>query len=85
MIQAINIRIYPNKTQRTQIHKTIGCSRFLYNQMLAERMNVYQHLKDNKEALKKHIYKTEKQYKREFPFLKEADSIALQASREHLF
>ena len=81
----MNVRIYPNKTQRTQIHKTIGSSRFIYNQMLNERKEVYEQLKDDKESLKKHTYKTEKQYKVEFPFLKEADSIALQASREHLF
>ena len=71
--------------QRTQIHKTIGCSRFIYNQMLSERREVYKRLNKNREALKKHVYKTEKQYKVEFPFLEEADSIALQASREHLF
>ena len=28
------IRIYPDKEQRVQIEKTIGCSRFIYNQML---------------------------------------------------
>jgi len=84
MIRALNVRIYPNLTQRTQIHKTIGCSRFIYNLMLIERMEVYERFIDDKDALKKHTYKTEKQYKVEFPFLKEADSIALQASREHL-
>ena len=85
MIRAINVRIYPNKTQWIQIHKTIGCSRFIYNQMLNERKEVYEQLKDDKEALINYRYKTEKQYKENFPFLKEADSIALQASREHLF
>ncbi len=53
--------------------------------MLNERKEVYERLKDDKDALKKYKYKTEKQYKAEFPFLKEADSIALQSSREHLF
>jgi len=85
MIRAFNVRIYPNKMQRNQIHKTIGCSRFIYNLMLNERREVYERFRDDKDALKKHTYKTEKQYKVELPFLKEADSIALQASREHLF
>jgi len=85
MIRAFNVRIYPNKTQRTQIRKTIGYSRFIYNRMLSERREVYERFRDDKDALKKHTYKTEKQYKVAFPFLKEADSIALQASREHLF
>jgi len=53
--------------------------------MLSERREVYERLRGDKNAFKKHTYKTEKQYKFEFPFLKEADSIALQASREHLF
>jgi len=53
--------------------------------MLSERKEVYERFRNNKDALKKHSYKTEKQYKLEFPFLKEADSIALQASREHLY
>jgi putative transposase len=52
--------------------------------MLNERKEVYESLKNNEGALKKYKYKTEKQYKAEFSFLKEADSIALQASREHL-
>ncbi len=84
MIKAIKLRIYPNEKQRIQISKTMGCSRFLYNQMLAERNEVYERLKDDKKELKNYKYKTEKRYKEEYPFLKEADSIALQSSREHL-
>jgi len=53
--------------------------------MLSERMEVYKQFRGDKDALKKHTYKTEKEYKVEFPFLKKSDSIALQASREHLF
>ncbi len=84
MNRAIKIRIYPNKQQREQTHRTIGHCRFLYNNMLEERKELYQQLKDDKERLYKYKYKTEKQYKKEYPFLKEADSIALQSSREHL-
>ncbi|CEI82007.1 Helix-turn-helix domain protein [Oceanobacillus oncorhynchi] len=29
--KAFRFRIYPNKKQITFIHKTIGCSRFVYN------------------------------------------------------
>ncbi|MFX1399568.1 MAG: RNA-guided endonuclease TnpB family protein [Promethearchaeota archaeon] len=84
MIKAIKLRIFPNDTQRILIHDTIGCSRFIFNQMLAERKEVYEQLKDDKEALYDYKYKTEANYKKEYPFLKKADSIALQASREHL-
>ena len=49
--------------------------------MLAERIKVYEELKDNKRALYEHNYKTEKEYKEEFEWLKEVDSISLQQSR----
>jgi len=83
-LQALKIRIYPNKTQEQQILKTLGCCRFLYNQMLAERKDVYELLKDDKRKLYEHDYKTEKQYKIDFEFLKEADSQALQQARINL-
>ena len=68
--RAIKIRIYPNKEQITQIEKTIGCSRFLYNQMLADKISYYQ-----KE--KKMLKNTPAGYKKEHPWLKEVDSLAL--------
>jgi len=49
--------------------------------MLQERIDVYEKLKDDKEALYKYKYKTEKEYKEEFPFLKDVSSRALQQSR----
>ena len=84
MIKAVKLRIYPNQNQRIQIHKTIGCCRKIYNEMLAERNRVYEQLRDDKEKLYAYKYKTEKQYKEVYPYLKEVDSIALQSSREHL-
>ena len=84
MFRGLELRIYPNEKQKVLIDKTLGCSRFLYNQMLAERKAFYEANKANKEALKKHKYKTEKQYKEEFSFLKEPDATALQQSRMNL-
>lgn len=78
------LRIYPNKEQQTLIDKTIGCCRFLYNQMLAERIKVYEEHKHNKQEVYGWKYKTEKQYKEEFEFLKEADANALVQSRRCL-
>ena len=37
MLKAYKYRIYPNSEQRTQIAKTFGCCRFVYNQTLAYR------------------------------------------------
>lgn len=82
--KALKIRIYPNKSQKIFINKTLGSCRFLYNQMLAERIEVYENLKDNKRILYEYNYKTEKQYKEEFDFLKEVDSQALQQSNRDL-
>jgi putative transposase len=40
--KASEIRIYPNQSERKQIMNTIGCCRFVFNQMLAERIEVYE-------------------------------------------
>ncbi len=44
--------------------------------MLNERSEIYQLLKHDKEQLYNHKYKTEKEYKQKYPFLKEVDSKA---------
>ena len=58
--QKVKIRIYPNKEQITQIEKTIGCSRFLYNRMLADKIRYYQEdkkmLKNTPAGYKKNIH-----------------------------
>ena len=82
--KAIKIRLYPTHLERELLNKTFGCCRLLWNQMLAERNGVYQQLKDDSEALKAHKYKTEKEYKQEFEFMKEVDSKALQSTTRHL-
>src|SRR5699024_4515071 len=45
--------------------------------MLAERKEVYEKFKDDKEALKKQKILTPAKYKKKFPWLKEVDSLAL--------
>lgn len=84
MYKSYKIRLYPNIFQLNLINKTIGCTRFIYNQMLKERIEVYEKLKDNKRELYEYKYKTEKQYKEEFPFLKEVSANVLQQSRINL-
>lgn len=41
MLRAIKIRLYPNKAQEQTLNKVLGCYRFVYNQMLARKQNVY--------------------------------------------
>lgn len=82
---AIKLRIYPNRDQKEFLSKNFGCCRFVYNKMIEERSEVYQLYKNDKDKLYGHKYRTEKQYKELYPFLKEADSNALQQARRHLW
>ena len=75
--RAVKIRIYPNAEQCVQIEKTIGCSRFIYNCMLADKM---EHYKKEKKMLRN----TPASYKKEYPWLKEVDSLALANVQMHL-
>ncbi|WP_341301638.1 RNA-guided endonuclease TnpB family protein [Lysinibacillus sp. FSL H8-0500] len=75
--KAFKFRLLPNQEQSVLLAKTFGCVRFVYNKMLAERKEMYEKFKDEKEALKKQKFPTPAKYKGEFPFLKEVDSLAL--------
>ena len=68
--KAYKFRLYPNLEQRISFEKTFGCSRFIWNQMLADKIA---HYEKTGETLKN----TPAQYKDEFPWLKEVDSLAL--------
>ena len=75
--KAYKFRLYPTQEQEQLLTKTFGCVRFVYNKMLAERKEVYEKFKDDKEALKKQKFPTPAKYKQEYPWLKEVDSLAL--------
>ena len=47
MLRAIKIRLYPNKSQEQTLNKVLGCYRFVYNQMLAQKQNAYKTDKTN--------------------------------------
>ena len=76
--------MYPNKEQEILFAKTFGCVRFVYNKMLADRKEIYEKYKDNKEELKKQKLPTPAKYKEEFPWLKEVDSLALANAQMNL-
>lgn len=77
MNKAYVYRIYPNNEQTILINKTFGCVRFVYNQMLANRKVIYEQYKDNPQDLKQQRYATPADYKKEYEWLKEVDSLAL--------
>jgi putative transposase len=56
----------------------------LQSNVSRERVQVYNQLKDNKRALYDYKYKSEKDYKLQFEWMKEVDAVALQYSRIHL-
>ena len=74
---AYRFRIYPTEEQKILLGKTFGCCRFLYNQMLDDKIREY-------EKTKKMLKHTPAMYKREYPFLKEVDSLALANVQLHL-
>ena len=77
MLKAYKYRLYPNKEQREYFAKCFGCVRFIYNRMLSDKIDYY------KEAKQK-LNNTPAQYKKEFPWLKEVDSLALANAQMNL-
>ncbi|PGT94831.1 helix-turn-helix domain-containing protein, partial [Bacillus cereus] len=75
--KAYKFRLYPTEEQAHLIRKTFGCVRFVYNKMLAERKEIYETYKENKEELKKQKFPTPAKYKAQYEWLKEVDSLAL--------
>ncbi|KHF30537.1 putative transposase [Anoxybacillus sp. BCO1] len=80
--KAYKFRIYPNKEQEILIAKTFGCSRFVFNHFLAKWNETYQ---ETGKGLTYNACSSQlTQLKKEFTWLKEVDSIALQSSLKHL-
>ncbi|GER67983.1 hypothetical protein BpJC4_24540 [Weizmannia acidilactici] len=80
--KAFKFRIYPNKEQEILITKTFGCSRFVFNHFLAKWNNTY---KETGKGLTYSACSAElPQLKKEFVWLKEVDSIAIQSSLRNL-
>ncbi|MBY6842754.1 IS200/IS605 family element RNA-guided endonuclease TnpB [Clostridium botulinum] len=82
MLKTYKYRLYPNNEQKEYFAKTFGCTRFIYNKMLAGRIKTYQENKDL--DIKKIKYPTPAQYKKEFEWLKEVDSLALANTQMNL-
>ena len=77
-------RIYPTKEQEDLITKTIGCSRFVYNHFLAKWDESYQQTGKGLTFNKCSLELPKMKKAEETSWLKEVDSIALQASLRNL-
>lgn len=76
MLKAYKYRLYPNKQQIEQIQKTFGCCRFVYNQMLAYRKEMYETKKESMNKTSCNNY-CNQVLKKEYEWLKEVDKFAL--------
>lgn len=77
MLKAYKFRLYPTKEQEIYFSKCFGSVRFIYNEMLNDRIEYYK--KNNKM-----LYNRYAQYKKEFPWLKEVDCQALANAQMNL-
>ena len=80
--KSIRVRLYPTEEQEILIDKTIGCTRFVYNQTLADCKQSYeqtQRFPSGKERSANLV-----PLKEEYEFLKEVSAVALQQSLRDL-
>lgn len=70
MNKAIKYRVYPTTKQCVLFAKTFGCCRKVYNLMLSDKIEGYK-------ATGKFPAVTPAKYKKDYPYLKEVDSLAL--------
>ena len=68
--KAIKYRVYPTTEQSVLFAKTFGCCRKVYNLMLSDKIEGYK-------ATGKFPSVTPAKYKKDYPYLKEVDSLAL--------
>lgn len=68
--KAIKYRLYPTTEQSVMFTKTFGCCRKVYNLMLSDKIEEYK-------LTGKFPIVTPAKYKKDYPYLKEVDSLAL--------
>lgn len=68
--RAIKYRAYPTTEQSVMFAKTFGCCRKVYNLMLSDKIESYK-------STGKFITATPAKYKKDYPYLREVDSLAL--------
>ena len=77
MLKGMKYRIYPNDKQAELLDKTFGCCRKIWNLMLNDKIELYK-------TTKSFGKQTPAMYKKDYPYLKEVDSLALANVQLHL-
>ncbi|MEJ9164341.1 IS200/IS605 family element RNA-guided endonuclease TnpB [Paenibacillus graminis] len=80
--KAYKFRIYPNPEQEVLIAKTIGCCQYVFNHFLAKWNNTFETTGNGLTYLS--CSSELPNLKKELPWLKEVDSIAIQSSVKNL-
>ena len=82
-IRGYKYRAYPNRKQKEFFEQTFGCCRFVYNYYMEKRQRLWREWHDtlSYNDMSKDLSSV---LKREYVWLKDADSIALQQSLRHL-
>jgi putative transposase len=83
-LQGIKVRIYPTEEQEVYIAKLLGCRRFVYNQCLAKKKEVYEATGKSFGLADCGKYLTEMRNGEEFPWLKETSQDAQSRSLQDL-
>ena len=78
LLKGYAFRLYPSHEQQTQLAKTFGCVRFVYNHFLNQWQALYDETQRglSYNACSKELTKL----KKELPWLKDVDSTALQST-----
>lgn len=76
------LQLYPTKQQEVVLSQNFGCNRFVYNQMLD--MQTKRHKNGGKYVSTFAMNNLLPQLKKEYPWLKEAESSSLQKSNDNL-
>lgn len=82
--KAFKFRLYPTSEQRTQIHRTIGCCRYIFNHFLAKWQATYEETGKGLSYGKCSAMLPKLKQQAEMSWLKEVDSIALQTAVRHI-
>lgn len=84
ILKGIQVKIYPNQAQCEQLHQWFGCQRFVWNQYLGMLNKRYQNNPNLSFPSKFDLNRLLVPLKKEYPFLKDAESSSLQQVCEKL-